>query len=369
MRASRRSFVASVARVAASPVLRQTTSDIAWKLTSAFPSSFDLIADTATDFCRTVSDLTGNQFTVNIVQPGDIASSIDALDAVADGKVDCAYTSLSYGWSKEPAYIFGAGVPFGMNARQQTAWLSAGGGNGLIDELLSSRNLIAFPLGDTGSQMAGWFRKEIQTISDFSGLRVRVGGLAGKVLEGLGAVPVSVPKEMILQRLKEGSLDGFEWVGPYDDERFAGIVDGNISAISKVAPYYYYPGWWKGDMQFHLIIAKDRYFSLPKPFQAALTSAAALANGLLRAKYDAANPGALKRLVVGGAQLRLLPQEVLEACYRGANELFGTLSADSAIFKKVGESYFIFRSDEYLWWQVAEYSFDNFIIRQRRSQW
>ena len=134
-----------------------------------------------------------------------------------------------------------------------------------------------------------------------------------------------MPKDGILDGARSGSLDAFEWVGPYDDEKFGAAKDGVRQAISKVAPYYYYPGWWKGEMQLHLVVAKEKFAALPKSYQAALRAAAALANGSVRAKYDAANPGALKRLVVGGAQLRLFPQDVLEACYKTANDLYAQL--------------------------------------------
>ena len=177
-----------------------------------------------------------------------------------------------------------------------------------------------------------------------------------------------MPKEGILQALGAGALDAFEWAGPYDDERFRSGEGEAVEPISKVAPYYYYPGWWKGEFQLHLVISRDKMAALPKPYQAALRAAAALANQSVRVKYDAANPGALKRLVIGGAQLRLFPQEILEACYKTANDIYAQLSVDNPNFKKLGDSYMAFRADEYLWWQVAEYSFDNFMIRERRAK-
>jgi TRAP-type mannitol/chloroaromatic compound transport system substrate-binding protein len=201
---------------------------------------------------------------------------------------------------------------------------------------------------------------------------MRIGGFAGKVFQTLGAEPVTMPKDAVYGALESGALDAFEWVGPYDDEKFGELKDAPKDAprpvISKVAPNYYYPGWWKGGMQLHLVVAKDKFEALPKPYQAALRAAAAIANASVLAKYDAANPGALKRLVVGGAQLRLFPQEALEACYKTANDLYAQLGADDPKFKKIADSYLAFRGDQYLWWQVAEYSFDNFMIRERRSK-
>jgi len=371
MRATRRRFIgglgAAAGTMTAAPSIADPTPDLRWRMTSAFSPSLDLIYGGAQTFGQVLSEMTDGHFTITLSPAGEIAPALEALDAVADGKADCAHTALSYSWSKDPSYAFGSGAPFGMNARQHAAWLQEGGG-ALIDDALSERNLAAFPMGDTGGQMAGWFRKEIRSAADFNGLKVRIGGFAGKVLQSRGATPVPIPKESIFDSLSKGALDAFEWVGPYDDEKFAEPSDGTRQPISKFAPYYYYPGWWKGDMQLHLVVARDKFSELPKSYQASLRSAAAVANDSVRAKYDAANPGALKRLVIGGAQLRLFPQETLEACYKTANELYAELAEDNANFKKIADSYMAFRADEYLWWQVEEYAFDNFMIRERRAK-
>lgn len=373
MPASRRQFITQASAAAASaaiaaPALADPSPDMRWTMTSAFQPGLDIIVGGSEAFARSLSDMTDGHFTVSIHPPGDIASAVDALDAVADGKADCAHTALAYSWNKDPAYVFGSGAPFGMNARQHAAWLQDGGGDALIDDLLADRGLIAVPLGDTGGQMAGWFRKEVHHASDFAGMKVRIGGFAGKVLETLGATAVTLPKDGILEALSKGSLDAFEWVGPYDDEKFGGAGEGAAGSISKVAPYYYYPGWWKGGMQLHLVVAKEKFAALPKPSQAAVRAAASLGNEYVRSKYDAANPGALKRLVIGGAQLRLFSQDILEACYKSTTDLYAQLSQDNPRFKKIANSYMAFRADEYLWWQVAEYSFDNFMIRERRAK-
>src|SRR5271165_1074596 len=373
MAASRRQFITRAGVMAAgatiaAPALADPSPDVRWTLTSAFQPGLDFIVGGAQTFAQALSEMTDGHFTVTIHPPGDIASAVDALEAVAAGKAECAHTALAYSWNRDPAYAFGSGAPFGMNARQHTAWLQDGGGNALIDGALADRGLIATPLGDTGAQMAGWFRKEVHRVSDFAGMKVRIGGFAGKVFETLGAAPVGVPKDGILDALSKGSLDAFEWVGPYYDEKFSGTVDGALAPISKVAPYYYYPGWWKGEMQLHLVIAKEKFAALPKQYQASFHAAAALGNASVRAKYDAANPGALKRLVVGGGQLRLFSQDILEACYKSTNDLYAQLSQDNPRFKTIADSYIAFRADQYLWWQVAEYSFDNFMIRERRAK-
>jgi len=370
---SRREFLTRAGLFAAgaslsAPALAHPSPEVRWTMASAFQPSLDLIYDGARTCAAAVSDMTDGNFAITVQPSGAIGPAIDALDAVADGKADCAHTVLSYSWTRDPAYLFGSGAPFGMNARQHAAWLRIGGGNELIDDLLAERGLVAIPMGSTGGQMAGWFRKEAHSAGDLAGMKVRIGGFVGKVLETHGATVISLPKDKILEALANGSLDAFEWIAPYDDEKFVRVPEGGSAPISSVAPYYYFPAWWKGDTQLHLVVSKERFAALPKAYQAALRSAAALADDSVRAQYDAANPGALKRLVVGGAQLRLFSQEVLEVCFQTTNDLYAQLSLQNARFKSIADSYLAFRSDEYLWWQVAEYSFDNFMIRERRAR-
>ena len=373
MRAGRRQFIKAFSLAAAGlpltkPALADPAPEIRWRATSSFQPNLYLIYGGAQTFAATLSELTDGRFTVTVVPAGEIAPPLEALDAVSNGLVECAHSALHYYWGKDPTFVFGSSTPFGMNARQHGAWLSEGGGGQLIDEFLADRKVFALPVGNTGGQMAGWFRKEVRAASDLQGLKVRIGGFAGKVFQLLGAEPVSIPKDGVYAAFESGSLDAMEWVGPYDDEKFGERKEGDKVVLSKVAPYYYYPGWWKGGMQLHLIVSREKFDALPKPYQAAFRAAAGVANASMQAKYDAANPNALKRLVVGGAELRLFPQDVLEACYKTANDLYAQLAADNANFKKIADSYMAFRGDQYLWWQVAEYSFDNFMIRQRRGK-
>ena len=327
---------------------------------------FDFLFGAAQTFAQALSDMTDGQFTVAVSAAGEIAPALEALDAVADGKADCAHTALL---EQEPGLHIRDGRA--VRIERPAASVLAAGWRRRRSDRQAARRTQSHGLpgyGDTGAQMAGWFRKEIRSPADLKGLKVRIGGFAGKVFEALGAMPVAVPKDDILAALSKGSLDAFEWVGPYDDEKFSDLKDGGREPISKVAPYYYYPGWWKGDMQLHLVVAMDKFLGLPKSYQASLRAAAALANGSVRTKYDAANPGAVKRLVVGGAQLRLFSQEVLDTCYRTATQLYAQLAEQNPNFKTIAESFMAFRADEYLWWQVAEYSFDNFMIRERRAK-
>ena len=343
--------------------------DVQWRLTSSFQPTLPLIYGGARTFSDMVSALTDGHFRIDVIPSGEIAASLDALDAVASGKAELSHTALTFFWDKDPALVYGTCVPFGMNARQHNAWLMEGGGNDLLDESLKALGVVGFPAGNVGAPMGGWFRREINTIADFNGLKLRLGGLTGKIFEKLGATPVALSRAEILPALAEGSLDGVEWIGPYDDERVGVSSDGStVTPLSKYAPYYYYPGWWRGGFELHVIANAKKYDELPDSFKAALKMASAYTQLSMQAKYDAATPAALKRLVNGGAQLRLFSQELMEQAAKTTNEVMDGLASSNAHFAKVQASYNAFRSDQYLAWQTAEYSFDNFMIRQRRAK-
>jgi TRAP-type mannitol/chloroaromatic compound transport system substrate-binding protein len=221
-----------------------------------------------------------------------------------------------------------------------------------------AKKFNAYPLvgGNTGAQMGGWFNKEIKEPSDFSGLKMRIGGWAGKTLQKLGCVPQQLAGGDIYPALEKGTIDAAEWVGPYDDEKLG---------FYKVTKYYYYPAWWEGGTALHFLINTAKWDELPKSYKAILTAAAGFTNVVTQARYDARNPQALKRLVAGGTQLRPFPIPVMEACLKASMEVNAETSAANADYKKVWENIQAFRNDEYLWWQVAEYSYDSFMIRSR----
>jgi TRAP-type mannitol/chloroaromatic compound transport system substrate-binding protein len=204
--------------------------------------------------------------------------------------------------------------------------------------------------------MGGWFRKEIKDVNDLKGLKMRIAGLAGQVLSRLGVVPQQIAGGEIYPALEKGTIDAAEWVGPYDDEKLG---------FQKVAPFYYYPGWWEGSTSIHNFINIDKWNALPKSYQQIVRSASDTANISMTAKYDAENPGAIKRLVASGAQLRAYPQPILDACYKASNDVYTEISGNNPNFKKIYDNMVAFRSDEYLWWQVAEYAYDSYMIRAR----
>jgi len=340
----------------ASPAIAQSAPEIKWRVTSSFPKSLDTIYGASDTLAKYVAEMTDNKFQIQAFAAGEIVPGLQAADAVTNGTVEMAHTASYYYVGKDPTFAFGTAVPFGLNARQQNAWFASGGGMDVLNEFYKGYNIHALVGGNTGCQMGGWFRKEIKTVADINGLKMRIGGFAGRVLQKLGGVPQQIAGGDIYPALEKGTIDAAEWVGPYDDQKLG---------FNKVAPFYYYPGWWEGGAALHFFINTDKFAALPKSYKAVLEAAAHLANTEMQAKYDARNPGALKQLVAAGTQLRPYPQEVMEACYKAANELYAETVAQNAKFKKVYDQMMAFRNDQYLWWQVAEYTYDNFMIRAR----
>ncbi|WP_456623764.1 MULTISPECIES: TRAP transporter substrate-binding protein [unclassified Bradyrhizobium] len=350
------SAAGAAATAVASPAIAQSSPEVKWRLTSSFPKSLDTIYGGGEQVAKYVAEMTDNKFQIQVFAAGEVVPGLQALDATSNGTVEMCHTVSYYYVGKDPTFAIFASVPFGLNARQQNSWLYQGGGNELANEFFKKSNVIGFPCGNTGTQMGGWFRKEIKTVADLSGLKMRIGGIAGQVLQKVGVVPQQLAGGDIYPALEKGTIDAAEWVGPYDDEKLG---------FAKVAKYYYYPGFWEGGPTVHSFINLDKWNGLPKNYQAILTNAMANANSWMAARYDMQNPSALKRLVAGGTQLRPFTNEVLEACLKATNELWAETSAKNPDFKKSIDAMQAYRSDEYLWWQVAEYTYDSFMIRSR----
>ena len=346
----------AAAAAVASPAIAQSAPEVKWRMTSSFPKSLDTIYGAAEVMAKQVAELTDGKFQIQVFAAGEIVPALQALDAVSNNTVEACHTVSYYYVGKDPTFAVAASVPFGLNARQQNAWLYQGGGNELFNEFYKKFNAVGMPCGNTGAQMGGWFRKEIKTVADLQGLKMRIGGIAGQVLQKLGVIPQQIGGGDIYPALEKGTIDAAEWVGPYDDEKLG---------FNKVAPFYYYPGWWEGGPTVHAFFNIEKFNALPKQYQAALTAASTYANTWMQAKYDLVNSGALRKLVGAGAQLRPFPQEVMEACYKATGELYAEISAKNPDFKKAIDAMVQQRSDGYLWWQVAEYTFDNFMIRAR----
>ncbi len=341
------------------PAIAQGMPEIKWRLTSSFPKSLDTIYGAGEVFAKAVAEATDNRWQIQAFAAGEIVPGLQAADAVTNGTVECCHTASYYFVGKDPTFALATTMPFGLNARMQNAWLSAGGGMELLNGFYSRFNIHAITCGNTGAQMGGWFRKEVKTVADLSGLKFRISGFAGRVMQKVGVVPQQIAGGDIYPALEKGTIDAAEWVGPYDDEKLG---------FQKVAPYYYYPGFWEGGPALHVFINKGKYDELPATYKAILKAAGDLSNVVTQGKYDAQNPPALQRLVANGAQLRSFSPEILTACYNAANEVYAETSAKNADFKKIYDSMAAFRGDQYLWWQVAEYGFDSFMVRMRAQK-
>ena len=348
--------VGVTASAVAAPAIAQSMPEVKWRLAASWPKSLDTLFGGCEYFARRVAEITDNKFQIQVFAAGELVPGLQVLDAVQNGTVEMGNTALYYYWGKDPAFTFGTALPFGLDARQMNAWIRFGGGADLLNELLKNFNCIGVAAANTGAQMGGWFRKEIKSVDDLKGLKMRIGGFAGTILAKLGAVPQQLAGGDIYPALEKGTLDACEWVGPYDDEKLG---------FYKVAKYYYYPGWWEGCGQAHNLINLPKWNELPKSYQSAILTASGDAWDWVIGKYDYSNPPALKRLLTQGVQLRAFPQDVMEACYKAANDIYADLSKTNPLFKKLYDSVLAFRGDSLLWIQVAELSFDSFMIRMR----
>jgi TRAP-type mannitol/chloroaromatic compound transport system substrate-binding protein len=350
--------VGVAAAAIASPAIAQSMPELKWRMAASWPKSLDTLYGGVETFAKYVAEATDNKFQIQTFAAGEIVPGLQVLDAASNGTIEMAHTATYYYFGKDPTWALFCAIPFSLNARMMNAWFYDGDGLKLMNEFSAKHNLVSLVAGNTNCQMGGWFRKEIKTVADLKGIKMRIGGWAGKTLEKLGLVPQQIAGGDIYPALEKGTIDAAEWVGPYDDEKLG---------FYKVAKNYYYPGWWEGGPALHILINSAKYNSLPKNYQAILSTAAAYSNVEMSARYDARNPAALKRLVANGMQLRPFSQDIMEACLKASNEVNAETSATNPEYKKVLANLESFRNDQYLWWQVAEYSFDSFMIRNRRK--
>jgi TRAP-type mannitol/chloroaromatic compound transport system substrate-binding protein len=349
---------AAGAATLAAPAIAQSMPEIKWRMPTSWPKSLDTLYGGAEMMAKAVAEATDNKFQIQTFAGGEIVPGLQVLDAVQNGTVEIGHTASYYYFGKDPTFTFGASVPFGPNMRLNQAWYMLGGGKELLNDFYKKYNVISLLAGNTGCQMGGWFRKEIVTVDDLKGLKFRIGGFAGRVLQKLGAVPQQIAGGDIYPALEKGTIDGAEWVGPYDDEKLG---------FYKVAPHYYYPGWWEGGPMLLSFVNLDKWSALPKYYQSALEQAGHYANNWMMAKYDQANSAALRRLLANGTKLHAFSPAIMDASLKAARELHSEVAATNADFKKVLESLTAFTSNGYQWFQVAEVGYDNFMARHVQS--
>ena len=327
-----------------------------WRIVSSFPRSLDTIYGGGDVFAKKVAEMSGGKFQITVHPGGELMPPFGVVDGVQNGTVECAHTVPYYFFGKDETFALGAAIPFGMNSRQMTAWMFEGNGLKLMREFYAQYSIISFPCGNTGAQMGGWYRKPLQSIADMKGLRFRVGGFAGKVVERLGGVPQNIPGGEIYQALEKGTIDAAEWIGPYDDQKLG---------FNKVAPNYAYPAWWEGGPQIDLFVNQKAFNSLSAEYKAIVEAAATYSHVEMQAKYDAKNPAALKQLVSSGTKLFRFPKDVMEAAFKESMALYSELSAKNPNWKKVYTDFAKFRAEQNLWFRFAESGFDDFMQQQK----
>jgi len=326
---------------------------VRWRLASSFPKSLDTIYGGAEVFAKAVKAMSGGKFEISVHAGGELMPPFGVVDGVQNGSVEMCHTVPYYFYGKNPAFALGSAIPFGLNSRQMNAWMIHGNGRKLMNEFYAKYSMVSFGGGNTGCQMGGWFRKEIKSVADFKGMKMRLGGgLIGEVMQKLGAVPQSLPGGEIYQALEKGTIDAAEWVGPYDDQKLG---------FNKVAPFYYYPGWWEGGPEVDFFINQKALDGLSAENKAIVEAAAAAASTDMLAKYDALNPVALKQLVAAKTKVLPFSQAMMDAAYKASLEVYAENEAKSPEWKKIYADFRTFQRDQVLWFRFAESRFDTFM--------
>ena len=357
----RRSFVrhagiAGILSAGVAPAVVHAQQAVRWRLASSFPKSLDTLFGAAVVFSDAVKNMSGGKFEISTHAAGELMPAFGVVDAVQQATVEIAHTAPYYFFGKDETFALDCAVPFGLNSRQMTAWMYEGNGMKLMREFYKGYNIINFPAGNTGSQMGGWYRSELKSVADVKGLKLRIGGFGGKVFARLGVVPQNIPGGEIYQALEKGTIDAAEWVGPYDDLKLG---------FNKVAPHYYYPGWWEGGPQLSVLINDKAFNALSNEYKAMIEAACAQAHIVTQAKYDARNPAALKELVSTGTKLHRFPKDVMEGAFKASQDVYTELNDTNPRWKKVFADWSKFRADEHLWFRFSEAAFDDFMQAQK----
>jgi len=329
---------------------------IRWRLASSFPKSLDTLYGGAETLSQCIRTMSSGKFEISVHAAGELVPAFGVVDAVQNNSIEAAHTAPYYFFGKNECFALGCAIPFGLNSRQMTAWMHDGNGMKLMREFYAGYNMVNFVAGNTGAQMGGWFRKEIKSMADMKGLKFRIAGFAGRVLERIGGVPQSIPGGEVYPALEKGTIDAAEWVGPYDDEKLG---------FHRVAPYYYYPGWWEGGTEAEFFVNQKAYDALSQDYKEMLEAAAAKAHVVMQARYDARNPAALRKLVGAGAKLRPFPADMMAAAFKAAQGLYDEIGATNPNWKRIYADYSKFRADQNLWFRFTEATFDRFMQAQK----
>lgn len=328
-----------------------------WRMTTVWGKNFPVLGEAANLLADSVYDMSGGRMKIKIFGSGELVPGYETFDAVSVGVTEMGCGASYYWQGKAPAAAFFTAVPFGMNAQQIAAWMLGGDGAGyqLWKETYAPFNLIPFLGGNTGVQMGGWFNKEINSAQDLKGLKMRIPGLSGKVLEKAGGAAINVPAGEIFTNLERGVIDATEWVGPYHDYKLG---------LHKAAKYYYYPGWHETGSQMEFMANIDAWNKLPSDLQAIVEAATIKVQAWMLAEFDIKNAEYLDILInEEKVQLREFPKEVLDQLRIHAKETLDELVSKNALSKKVYDSYRRHQSKLDKWAVTTEKSFYNKIMK------
>ena len=306
-----------------------------WKMYTTWPKNFPGLGTGAQYLADTIGKLSNGRLTIKLYGAGERVPALEVFDAVSRGSAEMGHGAAYYWKGKSPAAPFFTAVPFGLTAQEMNGWLYHGGGLELWRELYQQFNLIPFEAGNTGTQMGGWFNKEIQGLDDLKGLKMRIPGLGGDVLQRLGVTTVNIPGGELFTALQSGAIDATEWVGPYNDLAFG---------LYKAAKYYYYPGWQEPGPTLECIVNREAYSKLPDDLQAIVATACQATGSQMLSEYAARNQAALQTLVKEhGVQIRAFPDEVMAALEETSALVLEELVAEDDFSRKVYESFSQFR--------------------------
>ncbi len=327
----------------------QTKKSYEWRMVTTWPKNFPGLGTGANKLAQYITDASEGRLKVTVYGGGEVVPPLESFDAVSKGTAEMGHGAAYYWKGKSPATQFFAAVPFGLNAQETNAWIYSGGGQKLWDDLYAQFNLKPFLAGNTGVQMGGWFNREINSLDDMNGLKIRMPGLGGDVLTAIGAVANTLPGGEIFTSLQSGAIDATEWVGPYNDLAFG---------FYKVAKFYYYPGWHEPGTALEAFVNKQAYDALPADLQQIVTVACQAANNDMLAEFTAKNGDALATLVnEHNVQLKRFPDEVLKKLSTVSEEVVSDVASGDADAKKVYENFSAFRSKVSKWTTLSEVGF------------
>lgn len=317
-----------------------------WKMVTTWPPNFPGLGTGAAELAKNIETMSNGRIKIKIYAAGELVPAFEAFDAVSRGSADMAHSGAYYWKGKNPASQFFTAMPFGMNSQETNAWLYYGGGLDIWQDIYAPFNIIPFPAGNTGTQMGGWFNKEIKSVADLKGLKMRIPGLGGEVLSRAGGTPVVIPGGEIFNALQLGQIDACEWIGPYNDKAFG---------FHKAAKYYYSPGWHEPNATLEALFNKDSFNALPKDLKFIVQQACQAMNMNMTCEYVARNQQTLQELKAEGVvQFRSFPDEVLSVLKEKSVEVVNELAASNKDVARVYESYKAFQDGVKEWHKISE---------------